>query len=88
MEIKEIEDHKIIKLIKFSAKKSMFTVGQAATASGKPFDEFKRARYEIFQVTPNTEEIRSINQNSYWELKTSAFFSYLSFLEYRDSVIT
>lgn len=86
MEIREIENHKFIKLIEYALKNESFTVTQVCEAVGMSPSEFNSAKYSIFQLKGEHENIRSSDLNLPWQVSTKAFFDYLSFLQYRDAV--
>lgn len=86
MEVKEIENHGYIKLIKFSLTNKSFNVAQALEASGMGLTEFNSAKYAIFNLRGEHEQITSLNQVFRWELAPQAFFHYVSFLEYKHAI--
>jgi hypothetical protein len=48
--------------------------------------EFNSAKYSIFQLRGEHENISNPNSKLDWELSAEAFFNYLKFLQYRDTV--
>lgn len=88
MNIEKIEDHYTIKLIKFTLERGNknFTAQQAAEYCNIGLHEFNLIWKSIF--IPNTNQTNNFNNNEEyrWELKPEAFFSYMSYLEYKDSL--
>jgi hypothetical protein len=88
MNLNDIENYKIIKLMEFSLKDQSFSVQQACNVSGVSPDEFSGLKYSLYVLKGAHENIESNNEILDWRLTPEAYFNYLSFIQYKHSVLT
>ncbi|MEX2257147.1 MAG: hypothetical protein WD672_00435 [Woeseia sp.] len=88
MDIKSIKNHRYVKLVEFVLANQSFSVRQACDASGLSEDEFSGAKYSLFMLKGAHERIESSHEILDWRLKPEAYFSYVSYLEFKHSLAT
>lgn len=86
MEIKKIEQHKFIRIIKYALDHESFTIDQICKDIGISQIEFNLAKYSMFHLLGEHEALPSPDLKLPWYLSSEAFFNYLSFLQYRDAI--
>ena len=88
MNNKLVENHRYIKLVEFALANKIFSVNQACEASGLSAEEFSGAKYSLFLLKGVHENIACDNELLGWRLKPEAYFSYVSYLEFKFSLTT
>jgi len=88
MNIELINNHRYSKLVEYALANKTFSVKQACDASGLSEDEFSGAKYSLFMLKGEHECIDSADKVLSWRLKPEAYFSYVSYLEFKHSLIT
>ena len=86
MDIELIKNHRYIKLVEYALDNKTFSVQQACDASGLSETEFEGTKYSLFMLSGANEKIGSIHEVLDWRLKPEAYFSYVSYLEFKHSL--
>lgn len=86
MNIESIENQKLVKLLKFAIEERNFSANQAVSQCNMGISEFYDIWESIFIKTPAFENGFDCSRSYDWILKPEALFSYMNFLEYRDSL--
>jgi hypothetical protein len=88
MDLDSIKDHRYVKLVEFALANKSFSIRQACNASGLSEDEFSGAKYSLFMLKGEHEHIASSHEILDWRLKPEAYFSYVSYAEFKHSLTT
>jgi hypothetical protein len=88
MKFDQVKNHRYIKLVEFALANHKFSVRQACDASGLTEDEFSGAKFSLFMLKEINEHIESVHEILDWRLKPEAYFSYVSYLEFKHSLAT
>lgn len=88
MNLAEIETNKFIKIIEFALKNQKFSIEAACRECGMTIPEFNSAKYSLFMLKGEHEISNSSQDVLTWNLSPSAYFHYLSFIQYKHAVKT
>lgn len=86
MNLEELNEQRIVKLIAFSIGKRNFTAADAMSATGMGHSEFLAIGKRIFTNGEDIGDDVSINEVFDWHLSPEALFSYMSLKEFEHSV--
>ncbi|MGV6818412.1 MAG: hypothetical protein ACWA44_14235 [Thiotrichales bacterium] len=88
MHITALEQHRVIKLIRFSLDNRSFSAAEALNQTGMGMSEFVAVANEIYCEGKDIDHSLNLNEVLSWNLTPESLFQYMSFLEYKDSLET
>lgn len=86
MNLDELNEQRIVKLIAFSIGKRSFTAAEAMSETGMGLSEFLAVGRRIYTNLDDINHDFPVHQVLDWYLSPEALFSYMSLKEYEHSV--
>lgn len=83
-ESNRVNQHKKIKLIKFTISHQLFSIQQALVASGMSIDEFSKIKGYIFCRDDSLEKLNDRDEERAWQLTVQAIDDYREYLDDED----